>query len=52
MLLSTYAKCVDGQQDQDRNRIEEALKWHETAAETPPTGSKPRRRKKPDAPEW
>ena len=25
MLLSTYAKCVDGQQDRDRNRIEEAL---------------------------
>ena len=32
MLLSTYAKCIDGQQGQDRKRIEEALKWKETAA--------------------
>ncbi|MEY9935248.1 integrase [Catenulispora sp. GP43] len=32
MLLSTYAKCVDGQQGQDRKRIEEALKWEEPGA--------------------
>lgn len=29
MLLSTYAKCVDGQEDLTRHRIEEALDWTE-----------------------
>ena len=29
MLLSTYAKCVDGQEDLARKRIEEALDWNE-----------------------
>ncbi|MEZ0108591.1 integrase [Catenulispora sp. EB89] len=29
MLLSTYAKCIDGQEDLARRRIEEALEWTE-----------------------
>ena len=29
MLLSTYAKCIDGQEDLARKRIEEALEWGE-----------------------
>lgn len=29
MLLSAYAKCIDGQEEQDRMRIEEALEWTE-----------------------
>jgi integrase len=27
MLLSTYAKCIDGEHDRDRRRIEEALRY-------------------------
>ena len=49
MLLSTYAKCVDGQQDRDRKRIEEALEWDETAGAKPGTAAKVPRRRKPDA---
>lgn len=30
MLLSTYAKCIDGKEGQDRKRIDEALKWRES----------------------
>lgn len=45
MLLSTYASCIDGQQDPDRKRIEEALKWDK--AKTPTL--KPGKRKKPDS---
>ena len=33
MLLSTYAKCVDGQHDRDRRRIEEALDWEKSKPE-------------------
>lgn len=33
MLLSTYAKCIDGQHDRDRRRIEEALRWQAAAPE-------------------
>ncbi|MBS2547704.1 hypothetical protein KGQ19_12585 [Catenulispora sp. NL8] len=29
MLLSTYAKCVDGQEDVARKRIERALDWND-----------------------
>jgi hypothetical protein len=29
MLLSTYAKCIDGQEQLARKRIEEALAWTE-----------------------
>jgi integrase len=36
MLLSTYAKCVDGQADLARKRIEEALEWM-----APEDGAKP-----------
>ena len=49
MLLSTYAKCVDGQQDRDRKRIEEALAWDETAAVKPGTAAKSSRHRKSDA---
>ena len=28
-LLSTYAKCIDGQEEQNRKRIEKALEWTE-----------------------
>jgi integrase len=34
MLLSTYAKCVDGQHDRDRRRIEEALREGTPAVST------------------
>ena len=33
MLLSTYAKCVDGQEDLARERIEQALDWTEDTEE-------------------
>ena len=33
MLLSTYAKCIDGQHDRDRRRIEEALRWQSAQPE-------------------
>lgn len=33
MLLSTYAKCVDGQEDLARKRIEQALDWTEETDE-------------------
>lgn len=33
MLLSTYAKCVDGQEDLARKRFQEALEWTEPEAE-------------------
>lgn len=34
-LLRTYAKCVDGQADRDRKRIQEALKWPERDKKSP-----------------
>lgn len=33
MLLSTYAKCIDGQEQLARKRIEEALAWTEPEPE-------------------
>jgi hypothetical protein len=33
MLLSTYAKCIDGQEELARKRIEEALEWTEPEVE-------------------
>jgi hypothetical protein len=32
MLLSTYAKCVDGQEALARERIEQALDWKDDEA--------------------
>jgi integrase len=34
MLLSTYAKCIDGQEDLARKRIQEALEWTEPEADS------------------
>ena len=33
MLLSTYAKCIDGQEELARRRIQEALEWAEPEAD-------------------
>ncbi|GAA2018105.1 hypothetical protein GCM10009839_12740 [Catenulispora yoronensis] len=33
MLLSTYAKCIDGQEELARKRIEAALEWSEPEAD-------------------
>ena len=52
ILLSTYAKCVDGQHDRDRQRIAEALAptEDESMPSTNPCAVSPRRNRRPHMP--